>query len=118
MEKAVLHTPRSEDRRSGLDQTCGVSAVGERLLRSFKSEMASTPPSLAQRFREMTSLWHLWRASVLEDLGDVPAGLEEAVESELKECLQEARERLHEALRVCDESLDSLSRASSSQKTV
>jgi hypothetical protein len=71
--------------------------------------MAAAPHCVADRFREMTSLWHLWRASILEDMGEVPAGLEEAVESALKECLQEAKQRLQDALTSCDSSLASLS---------
>lgn len=65
-------------------------------------------PCLAGRFRDMTALWHLWRASVLEDLGEIPAGLDEAVESSLRECLQEARTKLEAALQSCDTSLAAL----------
>jgi len=65
-------------------------------------------PCLAGRFREMTTLWHLWRAAVLEDLGELPAGFDEAVESSLRECLQEAKTRLTAALQACDASLESL----------
>jgi len=71
--------------------------------------MSAASHCVADRFREMTSLWHLWRASVLEDMGEVPAGLEEAVEATLKECLLEAKQRLQDAMKSCDSSLSSLS---------
>jgi len=69
---------------------------------------APQPSSLAGRFREMTSLWHLWHASVLEDLGHVPEGLEHAVATTLAETLQASKEKLAEASFACQEALDTL----------
>lgn len=63
---------------------------------------------LAERLREMTALWHLWRACMTEELGELPPGLEDAVRATLEECLREARGRLDDAARACDESLASL----------
>jgi len=95
-------------RRNSRPSIC--QTVGEeRLLSLLQSAMTPASQCLSERFRGMTSLWHLWRASVLEDMGEVPIGLEEAVESTLKECLQDARERLQVALQSCDASLTSLS---------
>ena len=65
--------------------------------------------TLADRFTEMSSLWHLWRASVMEELGELPPGLEDAVEVTLAECLLAARARLREAQHACDVALGSLS---------
>jgi hypothetical protein len=67
-----------------------------------------TSPCLADRFRDMTAMWHLWRAAVSEDLGEIPTGLDEAVASSLRECLHDARTKLDAALQSCESSLASL----------
>lgn len=79
---------------------------GARSVFLFKGIMSAP---LAERFREMSSLWHLWSASVQEELGELPPGLEEAVETTLANCLLEARLRLKEAQQACEVSLGSLS---------
>jgi hypothetical protein len=64
--------------------------------------------SLADRFRELTYLWHLWKASILEEMGELPPGLEGAVETTLLGHLDETSDRLEEALRICKASAESL----------
>ena len=73
------------------------------------------PNAIAERFKEMTALWHLWRACVLEELGEVPAGLEQAVETAILECLQEAKAKLEEASQACEEAISSLGLAQARQ---
>jgi len=78
--------------------------------------MSSSPCSPGERFKEMVSLWHLWRASVLEDMGEIPEGLEEAVEGVICQCLTASKEKLEESLRVCEASLSSLGTTRSSSR--
>ena len=61
--------------------------------------------SAADRLTELTTLWHLWRSGLQEELGAVPEGLEEAVRGEASAALTAARGRLSAALLACDESL-------------
>jgi hypothetical protein len=61
--------------------------------------------SAAERLKELTTLWHLWRSGLQEELGEIPTGLEEAVRGEATSALLAARERIAAALGACEESL-------------
>jgi hypothetical protein len=64
--------------------------------------------AVSERLRELGGLWHLWRASVLEELGELPAGFEACVGGKMAETLEDTRGRLQEALRACDETMATL----------
>jgi hypothetical protein len=68
--------------------------------------MASEPSkrgAVSERLRELGGLWHLWRANVLEELGELPDGFEACVAAKVRETLDDTRGRLQEALRACEE---------------
>ena len=79
--------------------------------------MATAPHEnqLADRFREMTRLWHTWRSCMLEDPAGVPPELDVAVGAELAACLAAARSHLQEACEACDSAMGSIASTRSAQ---
>jgi len=59
--------------------------------------------TVAERLRELGGFWHLWRAQLLEDVGEVPPELERCVAACISELVCETRLRLQDAMRACDE---------------
>jgi hypothetical protein len=49
-------------------------------------------------------------------MGEIPEGLEEAVEGVICQCLAASKEKLEESLRVCEASLSSLGTTRSSSR--
>lgn len=64
--------------------------------------------TVALRIRELGAFWHLWRAQLMEDLGDVPAGLESSVCGCIGALLQDTRAKLEDARLACEETISSL----------
>ncbi len=68
--------------------------------------------TVAERIRELGGLWHLWKAHVMEDMGELPAGLEEQVGARIAKVVEDTRAKLEDALRACDETASSLKNSS------
>ena len=64
--------------------------------------------TVAGRLQELGSLWHSWRAAILEDLGDLPPQFEEILLRELRSELEKHRKTLQDALTSCTTTLATL----------
>ena len=64
--------------------------------------------TVSERLRELGGFWHLWKAQLLEDVGEVPSELERCVTACISEVVRDARLRLQDALLACDETEASL----------
>ena len=68
--------------------------------------------SLVERLRELPALWHLWKASIIEELGELPEGFEERTQAAILRNLLEVQNKLSEAGDACASSIHSVKRKS------
>ena len=62
--------------------------------------------SISERLKELPSTWHLWKACILEELGELPPGLEETTREALLEHVTGVKTKLENALQICHDSFE------------
>ena len=64
--------------------------------------------SISERLKDLPLTWHLWKACILEELGELPAGLEETTREALLEHVTDVKTKLENALIICRDSVAAL----------
>ena len=72
------------------------------------SGLQTKTQSLTERLQELPAVWHLWKACIVEELGQLPDGFEDATRQALLEACQDARGALRKALDACDAAIGSM----------
>ena len=69
---------------------------------------SEAPPATTGSCREILSLWHLWLASVVEDAGELPEGLERETAESLLRFFRKRQDALVTSLEDCTFALKTL----------
>jgi len=63
---------------------------------------------LPSKFQRIISLWHLWKACIVEEMGELPDGFEEETSAILWKDFSEYQKKLHQSLESCSQVMKQL----------